>query len=122
MTKTKNIKLSGYIFYMRMWEVLFTILSYNSIFVRPRAIKYVRSLPPTSIPKCRECVFFLKENINTGQTNQCKKLGKINNETKEIEYSFVIDERNADTGRCGPKGFYFHRRYEQQAIRSIKKI
>ena len=105
-----------------MWEVLFTILSYNSIFVRPRAIKYVLILPPTSITKCRELVFFLQENINTGQTNQCKKLCKINNETKEIEYSFAIDERNADTGRCGPKGFYYHRRYEQQSIHSIKNI
>jgi hypothetical protein len=99
---------------MRMWEVLFTILSYNSIFVRPRAMNYVRTLMPTSIiPKCSECAFFLHENINTGQKNQCKKLGQVNNETKEIEYSFAIDERTADTGRCGPNGFYFHRHFDQ---------
>ena len=94
-----------------MWEVLFTILSYNSMFVRPRAMKYARSLSPTNIPKCKDCIYFLHENINTGQKNQCKKLGVQNNETKEIEYSFAVEERT--TGRCGVNDFYFHRRYEQ---------
>jgi hypothetical protein len=94
--------------YMRMWEVLFTILSYNAMLVRPRLIKYVRSLSPTNIPRCKDCIYFLPENINTGQTNQCKKLGQINPETKELEYSFAAEERF--TGRCGPKGFYFESR------------
>ena len=86
--------------YMRMWEVLFTILSYNLMFVRPRAMNYVRN-----IPKCKDCIYFLHENINTGQKNQCKKLGVQNNETKEIEYSFAVEERF--TGRCGLNGFIF---------------
>ena len=92
-----------------MWEVLFTILSYNSMFVRPRSMKYVRSLPPTSVPKCRDCVHFLPENLNTGQKNQCKKLGVTKNGT--IEYSFVVTERFG--GRCGPKGFFFESRYNR---------
>ena len=88
---------------MRMWEVLYTILSYNAVFVRPRLIKYVRN-----IPRCKDCIYFLPENLGTKQINQCKKLGKINNETKELEYSFAAEERFA--GRCGPKGFYFESR------------
>ena len=86
-----------------MWEVLYTILSYNAVFVRPRLIKYVRN-----IPRCKDCIHFLPENINTGQTNQCKKLGQINPKTNELEYSFAIEERT--TGRCGSTGVYFESR------------
>jgi len=88
---------------MRMWEVLFTILSYNAMLVRARSVNYMRN-----IPRCKDCIYFLPENLETKQTNQCKKLGQINPETKELEYSFAAEERF--TGRCGPKGFYFESR------------
>ena len=86
-----------------MWEVLFTIMSYNAMLVRPRSIKIFRN-----IPRCKDCIFFLPENLDTKETNQCKKLGKINPETNELEYSFATEERKA--GRCGPTGVYFESR------------
>lgn len=93
---------------MRMWEVLFTILSYNAMLVRPRSINYLRNLPGINVPKCKDCIYFLPENLDTKETNQCKKLGIKNPETNELEYSFAAYERKS--GRCGSTGVYFDRR------------
>ena len=100
-------------FYMRrMWEVLFTILSYNAMLMRSNHINYFRMSTQTSLPKCKECMYFLHENVNTGTKHQCRRLGIQNNSTKEIEYGSAEQERSR-AGRCGPEGIYFNYRHKR---------